>query len=283
MPQKLILSRDAERLLAIIVHTTNAQQRTRRALIASGSFTPATLFDTAVHELLDNGYVQQTGVYYEATHSGETFAHALEPQKPGAAVPGTTAPGIAAPARSEDNASPPARPKPQAANAQDKATAPNPKAVVATTQLEDMDTQKMEPILALPLSHLLRSHKIASAEDREHTRRGIVHAHPVYFMLAFDQHRYALPVPILNTDVLGRGRDADIRVKNDSAISRAHCRFTVQFDKSGTARLYLEDLNSRCGTFLGAEKIAQGKPIWVKHGNRITVGSTILIVTMIPY
>lgn len=267
MPQKLILSQDAERLLVIIAHTPDAQQRTRRTLTASSALAPAALFDTAILELIDNGYVQQTGVHYEATHNGETFAHALEPRKAGTAAP----------------ASPAARPKPQAATAQDKVTAPNPKGVVVTTDAEDTDTQKMEPILALPLSHLLRSHKIVSAEDREHTRRGIVHAHPVYFMLAFDQHRYALPVPILNTDVLGRGRDADIRVKNDSAISRAHCRFTVQFDKSGTARLYLEDLNSRCGTFLGAEKIAQGKPIWVKHGNRITVGSTILIVTMIPY
>lgn len=283
MSQKSVLSSDAERVLFYLARTTDPHQRTRRALIANCQFKEAALFEAAARELVASGYAQETAGCWDATHNGTTFARALDPQK-------ATNPLPKVDVLVNVDAKPGARPnepvseksKSQAANTSTKATGPNPRVMPAS--VEEGDTQNIGWILPLPNAHPMRANSAAlSGSGRDAAQDASTNAHPVCFTLAFDQHRYALPVPVLNRDVLGRGREAHICIKNDSSISRIHCRFSIKFEKNGVPRLYVEDLNSRCGTLLEGQRIVPGILTLTKQGNRITVGSTILIVTMIPY
>jgi two-component system, cell cycle response regulator len=67
---------------------------------------------------------------------------------------------------------------------------------------------------------------------------------------------------------LGRGGGADVRLV-DEGISRFHCRIKVEGD-----HLYLEDLQSRNGTFLNGERIARRK---LEDGDKIQLGRTTVL------
>lgn len=68
------------------------------------------------------------------------------------------------------------------------------------------------------------------------------------------------------------GRNGDLILANDNSISRQHCRITVENDS-----IYLEDLNSKYGTFVNEnidslQRIEVGKKILVKNDDRIMFG-----------
>lgn len=101
------------------------------------------------------------------------------------------------------------------------------------------------------------------------------------FLLAFELPKDALPVPVLHGDVLGRSRNADICLRHDDYISARHCRFEVRQEESGY-RLYVEDLNSRNGTYIAHMPLQAGRAYPLQHGTRLHVGNTAFIVVQVP-
>lgn len=102
------------------------------------------------------------------------------------------------------------------------------------------------------------------------------------FVLAFEMPKNALPIPVLDGDILGRLETADISLAHDDFISGKHCSFKV-FCENGQPILYMEDLGSRNGTYVNEHRLHRGQIVELRHGDRIHVGSTILIVVRIPY
>ena len=67
---------------------------------------------------------------------------------------------------------------------------------------------------------------------------------------------------------LGRGGGADVRLV-DEGISRFHCRIVIDEDE-----FYVEDLQSRNGTFLNGERITRRK---LEDGDKIQLGRTTVL------
>jgi predicted component of type VI protein secretion system len=68
---------------------------------------------------------------------------------------------------------------------------------------------------------------------------------------------------------IGRRDGCDIMLDYDSQVSRLHARVTYE---SGVRRFFLEDLNSRNGTFLNNEKI--GGKVSLERGQLFRAGRT---------
>jgi predicted component of type VI protein secretion system len=77
--------------------------------------------------------------------------------------------------------------------------------------------------------------------------------------------------PVRDGALLGRGRHADV-VLADPAASRCHARLLL----SGR-RLALEELGSKNGLTVNGRP-ARGRKVALRHGDRIAVGETILVV-----
>ena len=104
------------------------------------------------------------------------------------------------------------------------------------------------------------------------------------YMLAFETLKDVLPIPLLDEDVLGRSRNTNIWLKHDEFVSLKHCRFKLKRDKNAKHySLYIEDLNSSNGTCVDSIMIEPNKPVLLKHGSRVQIGNTVLIVVQIPY
>ena len=104
------------------------------------------------------------------------------------------------------------------------------------------------------------------------------------YMLAFETLKDVLPIPVLDEDVLGRSRNTNIWMKHDEFISLKHCHFKLKRDKNSKYyNLYVEDLNSSNGTFVDNIMIEPNKPTLLRHGARLQVGNTVLIVVQIPF
>lgn len=104
------------------------------------------------------------------------------------------------------------------------------------------------------------------------------------YMLAFETLKDVLPIPVLDEDILGRSRNTNIWLKHDEFVSLKHCRFKLKRDKSAKHySLYIEDLNSSNGTCVDSIMIEPNKPVLLKHGSRVQIGNTVLIVVQIPY
>ncbi len=126
----------------------------------------------------------------------------------------------------------------------------------------------------------LETHPLrAGAEHPHHPDAG--QRETLRYMLASEKPRNILPIPVLNGDILGRLNDVDISLPYDEFLSGEHCRFTLGVDE-GRAALYVEDLDSRNGTYISGRRLEPGLPFRLEHGDRIHVGNTILIVVKIP-
>jgi len=103
----------------------------------------------------------------------------------------------------------------------------------------------------------------------------------LHYLLAFDMPKNALPIPVLDGDILGRDDDADINLPEDDYISSQHCCFSIKLTDSRPT-LYVEDLGSRNGTYVNKTLLEKQRRVRLEHGSRVSVGSTILIVVQIP-
>jgi pSer/pThr/pTyr-binding forkhead associated (FHA) protein len=66
--------------------------------------------------------------------------------------------------------------------------------------------------------------------------------------------------------LIGRGEQCQLRPKSES-VSRRHCAIVV---KEG--RVYIQDLNSRNGTFVNGKRLPPDKAKSIKDGDKLTVG-----------
>jgi len=103
----------------------------------------------------------------------------------------------------------------------------------------------------------------------------------LHFLLAFDVPKNALPIPVLDGDILGRIDEADINLPNDNFLSGQHCRFNIKLTE-GRPTLYVTDLESRNGTYVNKVRLTKGQSGRLEHGSRVAVGNTLLLVVQIP-
>ena len=83
----------------------------------------------------------------------------------------------------------------------------------------------------------------------------------------------AVPIPLDRVDViLGRALEADVRV-NDTQVSRQHAKILTVKEVSSTEAYFVQDLDSRNGTFLNGRRIRREK---LENGDKIAIGDTIL-------
>jgi diguanylate cyclase (GGDEF)-like protein len=75
-------------------------------------------------------------------------------------------------------------------------------------------------------------------------------------------------IPLKQATVIGRGSEADVRLIEDK-MSRKHCRLVVE---GGVT--YVEDLESRNGTYVNGARISRHKLI---DGDKIQVGETTIL------
>ncbi len=126
----------------------------------------------------------------------------------------------------------------------------------------------------------LETHPLRAGAEHPHHPDAEAHE-TLRYVLASETPRNILPIPVLNGDVLGRETDVDISLPYDEYLSSEHCRFTVG-EEAGRTILYIEDLGSRNGTHINGFHLEAGRLFGLEHGDRVHVGSTILIVVKIP-
>ena len=63
----------------------------------------------------------------------------------------------------------------------------------------------------------------------------------VYFLVSFAEQQAM---------VVGRKSDSDILISDESTVSRHHCRFLYEKDKTNQGRFYIEDKESKFGTLV---------------------------------
>ncbi|MEC8424488.1 MAG: FHA domain-containing protein [Myxococcota bacterium] len=98
-----------------------------------------------------------------------------------------------------------------------------------------------------------------AAEDAEDARRALL----LYQEGTADEQIYPFTGEVLT---VGRGRDNDIQIKNDSKVSRFHCKL---FRRSGN--FYIEDNKSSNGTLVNGELITERR---LFGGEEVIIGET---------
>jgi len=71
---------------------------------------------------------------------------------------------------------------------------------------------------------------------------------------------------------VGRSSDNDIQMK-DKAVSRKHLKIFTRDN-----RYYLEDLESKNGTYVNGEQIHSGREIEIDEGHPIVIGMSVLCI-----
>ncbi len=75
-----------------------------------------------------------------------------------------------------------------------------------------------------------------------------------------------LPVSVFPATV-GKGSASNVRIANNTAVSRAHLRIS----RIGNSFM-AEDLGSTNHTYVNGERIAEGNPIRLKNGDQLRLG-----------
>ena len=271
------LTTDAEEVLAYLHKTERRVERTKQALREACHMADTARANRALRQLLTGGFLTETDGVYELTASGLQTARVLQNRKStqimtqiGRVEGGNiTVSGV-----------------------QDILTTPLDYKSLFTTQQKPVDDDDDTAEL---LDRTLHTSECGVPNYTFHPLRisgAILHqagsaqrkqAVVLRYVLAFEHPQDALPVPILHGDVLGRSKIANVWLKSDDFISNRHCRFEIRTESGGKFSLYVEDLGSRNGTFVDNIQLEEGKPVRLRHGSKLQVGSTVLIVMQIPY
>jgi len=92
----------------------------------------------------------------------------------------------------------------------------------------------------------------------------------LYIMEGRDQSQ---SVDLKDTPIfIGRSPDNDIQIK-DKTVSRKHLKILIREN-----RYYLEDLESKNGTYVNGEQIQPGGEIEIDEGHPIVIGMCVLCV-----
>ena len=268
---KSVLSPDSEDILVCLLKTERQIERTKHALREACQLTDGSL-DTALRELHVNGLITNNDGEFLLTHTGKRAARTLSTEfstqiinNVGHMEGGT----VQMAGRHDAFATPIDRKSMFTAG-----TGPLPAD-------DDYDTPHRTlsgPSASIPsiYHHPLRLSGALMENPPAHRASTVLR-----FMLAFEMPKDSLPIPLLHGDVLGRSRGADICLRHDDYVSTRHCRFDVR-QEGGQAKLYVEDLGSRNGTFIDNVLLQENKPKLLKHGTRLQIGNTVFVMVQIP-
>lgn len=295
------INTDAEGILVYLQGTRHATERTKRAIRDACHLNGAARADTAFKQLISAGYIEHVGdSTYELTQAGKKAAtnisstpavtmHTTVKEMTGGTlnVEGVSKvaadmPDIMATPLSYDSlfSNPLAR------------TTQDAKRIEATESAIERTLD--QPGHELPIYNIHPLRMSAALLDTSHPGtngngggKAAAAQTPVVvrFLLAFEKPKDVLPIPVVHNDVLGRSRNANIWLRHDNFISNRHCRFEVRRDSTLTSsqyNLYIEDLGSTNGTLIDDVRLEEGKQL-LRHGSRIQLGNTVLIVVHIPY
>jgi hypothetical protein len=276
-------SADAESILQYLLTTRSQVKRTKQAIRESCQLTQGNRIDEALRQLLAGGLVGDLGDnVYELTAAGREYARQrkesgsnmttyINKVEAGGKVNVSAVQDLTATPLSYESLviKPEARP---------------------TGLLKEAEESETERTLgadnqALPSYqiHPLRFTAALIGKPSDPPKKAIARTTPVCFLLAFETSRDALPVPVIDGDVLGRDRSTNIWLRHDRYLSSRHCQFHVKFDRIANAwTLFVEDLKSRNGTYVNDRKLTPGKKAQLRHGAHLQVGSSILIVVEVP-
>lgn len=295
------INTDAEGILVYLQGTKHATERTKRAIRDACHLNGATRADTAFKQLISASYIEHVGdSTYELTQTGKKAAANISKQSSisinqsvgtveggtvtfsGADNPAPALPDIMATPLSYDSLF---------ANPQGRTTQSAKRIEAGESAIERTLDQ---PGHDLPIYNIHPLRMSAALLDTSHpgtngngNGSSAAAKNPVIvrFLLAFEKPKDVLPIPVVHNDVLGRSRNANIWLRHDNFISNKHCRFEIRRDSTLTSsqyNLYVEDLGSTNGTCIDDVPLEEGKQL-LRHGSRITVGNTVLIVVHIPY
>ena len=136
------------------------------------------------------------------------------------------------------------------------------------------NVKSLPPVSALPSIH---DHPLRAAHQRQSENDPVLR-----YLLAFVRPKNALPVPLMDEDILGRAPDSDIRICSDEYISGHQCSFRIA-QKKKQLTLSVQDLDSLNGTYVNENRLEPKNWHQLEAGDSIRVGVTILIVTPIPF
>lgn len=274
------LSPDAHEIVSYLLGTKNRVSRTKQAIRDACHLTDSRRAESAFKQLLTIGYLSDVGEStFELTQPGLKYAHTVNSAKTTTVnniverVEGGT---VTVTGMLDITATP--------INSPAIFSKPD---IRSMTLTEERDIEKTRTTTQHDLPtiylHPMRMTNLLTKEPnsiKSQPGKGI----GMRYMLAFETLKDVLPIPILDEDVLGRSRNTNIWVKHDEFISLKHCRFSLKREKNSKYySLRVEDLDSRNGTYVDNIMVEANKPTLLRHGARLQVGNTVLIVVQIPY
>jgi hypothetical protein len=275
------LSTDAHEIVLYLLGTKNRVSRTKHAIREACHLADNRRADEAFRQLLAIGYLSDIGEStYELSQEGMKYARAAAGKKTTTInnhierVEGGT---VTVNGVQDITATPINHPAIFAK--------PDLRGMTLPTDERDVEKTRVTAAEELPTIYLhpMRMTALLTKEPdsiKAHPGKGI----GLRYLLAFETLKDVLPIPVLDEDVLGRSRNTNIWVRHDEFISLRHCRFKVKRDKNSKYySLYVEDLESSNGTYVDNMPIPPGKPTLLRHGARLQIGNTVLIVVQIPF
>lgn len=274
------LSTDAHEVVSYLLGTKSRVSRTKQAIREACHLTDSRRADEAFRQLLAIGYLSDVGEStYELSQAGLKYARSAAAKKTTTInnhierVEGGT---VTVNGVQDITATP--------INSPAIFSKPDIRSMTLTDEREiektRATTQHELPTIFL---HPMRMTNLLTKEPdsiKSHAGKGV----GLRYMLAFETLKDVLPIPVLDEDILGRSKNTNIWVKHDEFISLQHCRFKLKREKNSKYySLYVEDLNSSNGTFVDNIMIEPNKPTLLRHGARLQVGNTVLIVVQIPF
>lgn len=291
------LTPDAETILTYMNATKDAMERHKRKIKSACHLSDTTRADKAFGELFSGGYISDAGDgILDLTETGLEFGQSLKKTKsPSRSVTNITnhiggvEGGVVNMNGLVENgvlATP--------LNYESLLHSPNTGKLPSTpVKKRDLDDEP-EIVRTLRTIHPdiadIETHPMRNGLPSVPAVRGAKPAQPksvaVRFLLAFDQPRNALPIPIVHGDIIGRSKKnsaVTLVLNHDEYVSNKHCKFEVAREKSSNRpALFVEDLGSRNGTYLDDIEVYEGKQ-QVHHGSRLRIGNTTFVVVEIPY
>ena len=110
---------------------------------------------------------------------------------------------------------------------------------------------------------LLPNARTENSSERQHERTAPVGVHVLAVRSTGDEYPLCFGPDVIGTDE----NTCSICFPDSRVIDKNHCK--VYFDRN---RFYIEDMNSKEGTFINNEKLVSGKPKVLEQGDLIRVG-----------
>lgn len=273
------LNPDAHEIVSYLLGTKSRVARTKQAIRECCHLTDTKRADAAFRQLLTLGYLSDVGEStFELSQTGLKYARAAS-NKPTTVVNNTVEKvegGTVNVTGTMDVTSTPINSPAIFSKPDIRSMSIDDETEIEKTRVADSHELPTIFLHPMRMTNLL----IKDPNSKSQPGKGV----GMRYMLAFETLKDLLPIPVLDEDILGRSRNTNIWVKHDEFISLKHCRFRLRRDKNAKSySLYVEDLNSSNGSYVDNIMLEPNKPTLLRHGARLQLGNTVLIVVQIPF